>query len=400
MGKVETVEHHHSKGLTVHVYMGKQQGSASTSDFSASAIQSTVIAACAIAQATNPDPYAGLADAHLMATSCPQLALYYPWSLEPSQAIDLAKECEAMARTVDKRIINSEGTNVSSHLSWNLYANTHGFSGFYPTSMHSISCHLIGQDGNRMQQDGSYTISRDPNDLLPIDQLAIEAGKRTVRRLNARTLQTCRTPVLFVAEVAKGLIASFLSAISGGALYRRASFLVDQLGQSIFAEHVTISECPYLLKGFASAPFDEEGVATKERMLVVDGILQGYLLDSYSARRLGMATTGNAGGAHNIVLKTHDIGLEGLLKKMDKGLLVTEVMGQGVNLVTGDYSQGAAGFWVENGQIQYPVEEITLAGHLREMYHQIVAVGNDVDRRGSILTGSLLIDSMVVAGNS
>ncbi len=398
MGVVETVEYHRDKGIGITVYFGKRKGSASTSDPGADAIKAVVSAASRIAQLSGEDPYAGLADAELMAKTYPDLDLYHPWYIEPEQAIAMALECENQARAVDKRIVNSEGASVSTYQSVGVYGNSHGFIGGYPSSRHSISCSLVGQDAKGMQRDGYYTIARDANDLLSVALVAKEAAVRTVKRLGARRLKTCTVPVIFQAEIARGLIGSFLGAISGGNLYRKSSFLIDHLGKKVFADNISLYERPHIPKGFGSAPFDGEGVATHDRDLVTNGVLQGYLLGSYSARKLGMKTTGNAGGAHNILIKTSDHDLPSLLKQMGKGLLVTEVMGQGVNLVTGDYSRGASGFWVENGEIQYPVEEITIAGNLRDMYQHLVAVGNDIDRRGSIHTGSILLDSMMVAG--
>lgn len=398
MGSVETVEYHRDKGIGITVYFGKRKGSASTSDPEPDAVKSVVSAACNIARLSGEDPYAGLADPELLAKKYPDLDLYHPWRIDPEQAITMAEECENQARELDKRIVNSEGASVSTYQSVGVYGNSNGFIGGYPTSKHSLNCTLVAQDAKGMQRDGYYTVARDPDDLESTAIVAKEAAMRTVRRLGARKLKTCTVPVLFHSEIARGLIGSFLGAISGGNLYRKASFLSDHLGKKVFAKQVSIYERPFLLKGFASAPFDAEGVVTHDRDLVVDGVLQGYILGSYSARKLGMKSTGNAGGAHNILLKTSDYDLPGLFKQMNKGLFVTEVMGQGINIVTGDYSRGATGFWIENGEIQYPVEEITIAGNLRDMFANLVAIGNDIDRRGSIYTGSILLEKMMVAG--
>lgn len=398
MGSVETVEYHRDKGVGVTVYFGQRKGSASTSDPTPDSIKAVVQAACNIARLSSEDRYAGLADASLMAKKFPELDLYHPWSITPEQAIALALECENQARAVDKRITNSEGASVSTYQAIGVYGNTHGFIGSNAFSKHSISCTLVAQDPKGMQRDGYYTIARDASDLESVSAVAKKSGERTINRLGSRKIKTGNFPVLFHAEVARGLFGSFLGAISGGNLYRKSSFLLDHLGKKVLAEHINLAERPHILKGFGSAAFDAEGVATFDRELVVNGELHGYLLGSYSARKLGMKSTGNAGGAHNIFVKTSDLDLASLMKKMGKGLLVTEVMGQGVNIVTGDYSRGAVGFWVEDGMIQHPVEEITIAGNLRDMFLNIVAVGNDIDRRGSIFTGSVLLENMMVAG--
>lgn len=403
LGEVETVEYNRDKGVGVTVYFGQCKGSASTSDTSLEAVKNTVIAACNIARFTSEDPYSGLADAKLMAHNYPDLDLYHPWAITPEQAIQLAKECEDQARAFDPRIVNSEGASVSTHQGIHIYANSYGangggFNGAYASSRHGLNCSLVAQDSNGMQRDGSYTIARDAANLETIATVAKHAGERTVKRLGSRRLKTCQTPVIFHAEIASGLIGCFLSAIAGSSLYRKSSFLVDHLGKTVFSDHVKIYERPHLLKGLGSAPFDSEGVATHDRDLVIDGVLQGYLLGSYSARKLGMQSTGNAGGAHNVLIKTSNHNLTDLLKQMHTGLLITELMGQGINIVTGDYSRGAVGFWVENGEIQYPVDEITIAGNLRDMFRQLVTVGNDIDHRRSILTGSILLENMMIAG--
>ncbi len=398
LGEVETVEYNRDKGVGITVYFGQRKGSASTSDTQPDAIKAAVTAACHIARLCGEDNCAGLAEAELLAKNYPDLDLYHPWAIDPEQAIELANNCETQARAFDKRIVNSEGASVASHQGLSVYANTQGFIGSYLSSRHSFNCALVAQDSAGMQRDGSYTVARDPADLENVNVIAKEAGERTVKRLGARRVKTCQAPVVFQAEVARGLIGSLLGAISGGNLYRKASFLVDKLGQAVFAKQVHIYQRPHIPKALGSAPFDGEGVATYDNDLIKEGVLQNYILGSYSARKLGMRSTGNAGGAHNIFINTSDKDLKGLLQLMDTGLFVTDVMGQGVNRVTGDYSRGATGFWVEKGIIQYPVEEITIASNLCEMYQQIIAVGNDIDRRGSIQTGSILIEKMMIAG--
>ena len=397
-GEVETIEYNRDKGLAVTVYFGHQRGHASTSDLDRKAIDDTVDAACSIARHTAADPSAGLADEALLAREIPDLDLYHAWNLPVEQAIELARECEAAALASDARITNSEGGSVGTQESLFVYANSLGFSGGYPTSRHDISCAVIAESSNGMQRDYWYSSARDPLDLENVVDIGRRAGERTVRRLDARQAKTGEVPVLFEAPVAAGLIGHLVSAISGGSLYRKASFLLDAKGQAIFPSFVRISENPHIRKGLASSPFDHEGVATRARELVDQGVLQGYMLGSYSARKLGLQSTGNAGGNHNLIVQSTGEDFAALLKKMGTGVLVTELLGHGTNLVTGDYSRGAAGFWVENGEIQYPVEEITVAGNLREMFKNIVAVGNDVLVRGSKQCGSILIDRMMVAG--
>ena len=398
LGEVETLEYHRDRGLGVTVYFGQRKGSASTSDLGHEAIQATVRAACGIARYTAEDDCAGLADPTLMATAIPDLDLCHPWDLRAERAIEIATLCEAAARGVDARITNSEGGSVSSHLGLHVYGNTHGFSGGYYSTRHSVSCAVIGAQDDAMQRDYWYTVARDAADLEDAESVGRRAAERTVRRLGARRLGTRKAPVLFAAEIAGGLIGHFIGAIRGGSLYRKASFLLDHLGKPVFPDFVRIHEQPHLKKALGSAPFDSEGVATRARDIVRDGVLQGYVLDSYSARKLNMQTTGNAGGVHNLTIEPGTRDFEGLLQQMGTGLLVTETMGQGVNIVTGDYSRGATGFWVENGVIQYPVEEITIAGNLRDMLRHIAAVGNDVELRGNTRTGSLLVEEMTIAG--
>lgn len=396
-GEVETIEYNRDKGLGVTVYFGHQRGHASTSDLSPQAIKDTVAAAVSIARYTASDEFAGLADENLLARQIPDLGLYHPWDLSVEQAIELAKSCENAAFAVDKRIDNSEGASVSTQESLFMYGNSLGFLGGYPSTRHSVSCAVIAEDQG-MQRDYWYSSRRDAADLESAEQVGRLAGERTVRRLNARKIKTTDCPVLFEAPIASGLIGHLVGAISGGSLYRKSSFLLDSLGQEIFAPFVRIRELPHIHKGLASSPFDNEGVATHDRDLVRNGVLQGYLLGSYSARKLGMVSTGNAGGNHNLILESSGQSFAELLKMMGTGLVVTELLGHGINPVTGDYSRGAAGYWVENGEIQYPVEEITIAGNLKEMFKRIVAVGNDVLVQGSKQCGSILIDKMTIAG--
>jgi PmbA protein len=400
LGEVDTLEQQRDRGLGITVYFGHCKGSASTSDWKHEAVADTVRAACDIARHTGADPYSGLADPERITNKVPDLDLYHPWPLDVEQAIELAQACEAVALEQDPRIRNSEGASVSSYLGRAVYGNSHGFCGGYPSTRHSISCSVVAQDGNGMQRDYWFTSARDPADLEAVQSVGRQAAERAVRRLNSRRLSTRQIPVLFAPDMARGVFGHFISAIRGSALYRKASFLVDQLGQRIFPDFLRIHEQPHLLKALGSAPFDNEGVATDERDLVDCGVLQGYVLDSYSARRLGLQTTGNAGGVHNVSIEPGPLGLAELLRQMDTGLLVTHLMGQGINLVSGDYSRGAAGFWVENGEIRYPVEEITIAGNLRDMFAGIVAIGSDVDKRGNIRCGSLLLEQMTVAGQS
>ena len=397
-GEVETIEYNRDKGLGISVYIGQQRGSASTSDFSPQAVRDTVDAALNIARFTASDDCAGLPEPEMLATEFPDLDLYYPWSLNVEGAIELANRCEQAAFATDKRIKNSEGASVNVHESQFVYANSLGFIGGYPTSRHSISCSVIAGKNAAMQRDYWYSEARDPADLLAPETIGRITAERTVRRLNARKLSTMQVPVLFEAPIAASLIGSFVGAVSGSSLYRKSSFLLDQLGQQVFSSNIHIEDVPDIRKGLASGAFDGEGVKTQHRTIVDNGVLQGYFLGSYSARKLGMRTTGNAGGTHNLIVKPGELDLQGLLKKMDKGLLVTELLGSGVNAVTGDYSRGAAGFWVEHGEIQYPVEEFTIAGNLKDMYKHIAAVGNDVLVQGARQCGSVLIENMMVAG--
>jgi len=398
LNQVETIEYNRDKGLGVTCYFGQKRGHASTSDLSAAAIRDTVAKALTIAKYTAEDEFAGLPEADRLARDIPDLDLYYPWDLPVEQAIELAQTCEAAALGVDKRINNSEGGSVSTQESIFVYGNSLGFIAGYPTSRHSISCAVIAESDAGMQRDYWYTTARQASSLESAEAVGRITGERTLRRLDARKLKTMQAPVIFEASIAAGLLGSFVSAVSGGSLYRKSSFLLDSLGTQIFAPFIQIIERPHLKQGLGSAPFDNEGVVTTDRAVVKDGVLQGYFLSSYSARKLGMHTTGNAGGNHNLIIETSELDFPALLKKMGRGLVVTELLGQGVNAITGDYSRGAAGFWVEHGEIQYPVEEITIAGNLKDMFKQIVAVGNDVVVRGARQTGSILIENMTIAG--
>jgi len=397
-GEVETVEHQADKGLNITVYMGRRKGSAGTTDFSDKALADSVAAACTIAEYASEDPCAGLIDPAYLAGAIPDLDLHHPWELAPEQAIALATECEQHARDADPRLTNSDGTMVSTYSGSHLYGNSHGFIGGWQWSSHSFDCTMIAESGGGMQRDGWFTRARDHLDLEDPRSLGRQAAARTTARLGARRLSTRSAPVIFEAPVADGLFGAFVTAISGAALYRKASFLLGRLGTPVFADHLRIHEEPFLKKGMGSTPFDNDGMATRARDLVRDGVLQGYVLSAYSARKLGMAPTGNAGGVHNLIVEHGGKDLPALLKAMDTGLLVTDLIGFGVNQVTGDYSRGAAGFWVQGGKIQYPVEEITVAGNLADMYRRIVEVGSDVDRRGNIQTGSVLIENLTIAG--
>jgi PmbA protein len=399
-GDVETVEYNRDKGMGITVYFGKRRGNANTSDLSPEAIERTVEAACAIARHTAEDPATGLPDEpRLYHGTPPDLSLYHPWGLTVEESIELARRTEAAALAVDKRIGNSEGATIGAYDSDFVLANSSGFLAGFPTTKASISCSVVAEDKNGMQRDYWYSSQRDPHKLDDPETVGRIAGERTVRRLGARRLPTTEAPVLFDANIASGLLGHFVSAASGSSLYRQASFLLDRLGQRVFAPGIEIREDPHLRGEMASAYFDAEGVATSARRVVEDGVLKGWFLSSYSARKLGLQTTGNAGGNHNLLVTPGELDLAGLLRKMDRGFLVTDLMGQGVNPVTGDYSRGAAGFWVEKGQIQYPVEEVTIAGNLLAMFAGIVAVGNDAVWRGSKHCGSILLDRMTIAGD-
>ncbi|HEX8740530.1 MAG TPA: metalloprotease PmbA [Casimicrobiaceae bacterium] len=396
-GDVETITWHRDKGVGVTVYVGARRGHASTADFADDALQEAVSKAVAIARYTEEDPAAGLADPARLARSSRDLDLYHPWALDVDTAVALGCEAEAAALAVDPRLTNSEGAGVSHGASEFVYANSNGFCGGYRSSRHSIDCSVVGEENGSMQRDYWYTSARAPGDLVSASEVGRIAGERTVRRLGAKRLGTLTCPVLFEAPEAADLLGAFVHAVSGGTLYRRTSFLMDSVGTQVFARGVTIREEPHLLRARGSAPFDDEGVATTPRTVVADGTLEGYFLGSYSARKLGLATTGNAGGAHNLVVPGSE-DLPALMRRMGRGLFVTEQLGQGINPVTGDYSRGAAGFWIENGEIAYPVEEITIAGNLKQMFRDIVAIGTDVDKRGSRHVGSVLVAGMTVAG--
>ena len=402
-GRVETIEQNRDKGVGITVYIGKKRGNASTSDFSAKSLEDTVEAAYNIARFTAEDDCAGLPDADMLEKNPRDLKLFHPWLVTAEEAIALACRIEAAAFETDKRISNCDGASVHAQQSHFVSANSRGFSGGYAFSRHTLSVAPIAGKGAGMQRDDWYSSHRNAKQLASPEAIGRYAAERALARLNSRTIDTRKCPVLFEAPLAAGLLGSLVQAVSGGALYRKSSFLLDSLGQQIFPSHIQVTEDPHILGGVGSSPFDDEGVTTKKRDLVKDGVLQGYFLSTYSARKLGMQTTGNAGGSHNLVMtsslaKKSDNFVQ-MLKKMGTGLLVTELMGQGVNYVTGDYSRGASGFWVENGVIQYPVEEITIAGNMREMFQQIVAIGNDQLTRGTKTTGSILIESMTVAGS-
>ncbi len=401
-GEVETIEYNRDKGLGITVYLGQRRGNASTSDLSLAAIRDTVDAALSIARYTAIDDCSGLPDEGSLAREFPDLDLYHPWDLPVEKSISLARECEQAALERDPRIHNSEGAAVNVHEAQFVLANSLGFIGGYPTSRHSISCSVIAGQDDAMERDYWYSVARSANDILSASEVGRIAAERTVRRLGARQIATMQLPVLFESSVASSLLGHFVNGASGGSLYRKSSFLLDQLGKNVFAPHVNIDDMPDIARGLASGSFDDEGVKTLRRNVVEQGVLRGYFLGSYSARKLGMKTTGNAGGNHNLVMRASgpgELDLNGLIKTMNRGLLVTELLGQGVNTLTGDYSRGAAGFWVEHGEIQYPVHEVTIASNLKDMYRNIVAVGNDVLVQGSRQCGSILVDGMTVAGS-
>jgi len=398
LGEVETVEYHCDQGIGVTVYFGQKKGSASTNDISPDSLKETVKAACSFARYTSEDEYAGLPDAEQLATEFPDLDLYHPWDIDAEQAIALSIECENAARTYDKAISNSEGATVNTHQGARVFGNSLGFLHSNVSSRHSLSCSVLAGTGDGMQRDYWYSVARNASDLESARQVGEKAAQRTIARLDARSLSTRQCPVLFAPEMASGLIGALIGAISGGSLYRKASFLLDALDTRIMPDFVRIHEQPFLKGALGSASYDAEGVATKNRDIVSEGILRSYILSTYSARKLGMQTTGNAGGVHNLTVESGCHDFKDMLKLLDTGLLITELMGQGINRVTGDYSRGASGFWVENGIIQYPVQEITVAGNLKNMLLNIVAIGNDVDMRGNIRVGSILLEQMAIAG--
>ena len=399
MGEVETLESQRDRCLGITVFFGQQKGSASTTDLGSEAVAETVRKACSIARFTSTDPFAGLADAALMIREFPELDLYHSWDLPATQAIDLATRCEAAALTSDQRIENSEGATVSSSEGVTVYGNSHGFMGIKQGTSHSASCVVVAGQDQEMQRDYWYTSARDPGDLMDVDALGQKAAQRALARLGSRKLDTREARVLFPAELARSLLGHLVAAVRGTAQYRKASYLCDAIGQQVLATRINVYERPHLKKAAGSTAFDSEGVATADRDLVNDGVLQGYVLNSYTARKLGMATTANGGGVHNLELEPGQASPEELMDRMGNGLLLTELIGQGINIITGDYSRGAAGFWVENGKIQYPVHEITIAGNLAAMLTGILAVGNDLDVRSGIRTPSLLLSEMTIAGN-
>ncbi|MDR1311656.1 MAG: metalloprotease PmbA [Burkholderiaceae bacterium] len=402
-GEIETIEHNRDKGVGVTLYIGKKRGNATSSDFSEKSIRETVHAAYNIASFTAEDSSAGLPDADRMAQHPPDLQLYHPWRITAEEAVDIAVRCESAAFAMDSKITNSEGASVDIHHTRFVMADSQGFIGGYPSSRHTISVAPIAGEGAGMQRDHWYTSSRVPEELLAPEFVGRRAAERALARLGARRIETQKCPVLLEAPLAAGLVNTLVNALSGGALYRQSSFLPDSLGQPIFPAHIYLLEDPHITCGIASAPFDDEGVQTGRRHVVQRGIVEGYFLSSYSARKLGLQTTGNAGGAHNLSFFSSetksDDDLDAMLGKLDRGLFVTDLMGQGVNYVTGDYSRGASGYWVENGRIQYPVQEITIAGNLKEMYRGIAAIGADTFIRYGNETGSVLIEEMTVAGN-
>lgn len=404
-GAVETIEHNRDKGLGVSVYIGERphakRGHASTSDFSRAALEQTVEAALAIARHTAEDGCAGPADPELLARDVPDFDLFHPWALETEAAIEHARRCEAAAFSVSRKIRNSEGASLSTQQTQFLMANSLGFRGGFPSTRHSLSCSVIAEYRGLMQRDDWYSSARVPEQVAEPAALGRYAGARAMARLGARKIGTRQARVLYEAPVAGGLIGHLVSAVSGSSLYRKASFLVDSLGKQVLNPIVNIDELPHQPRAMGSTPFDDEGVATRDRSVVRNGVLQGYFLGSYSARKLGMRSTGNAGGAHNLEIRQRQPGtdLVGMLRLMGSGLFVTELLGQGLNLVTGDYSRGAAGYWVENGEIAYPVEEVTIAGNLRDIFQGIVAIGSDILVRGGRSTGSILVDNMTIAGH-
>jgi PmbA protein len=398
LGEIETLEYQRDRGLGVTVYFGQRKGSASTSDLGRAAVADTVAKACSIARFTAADDCAGLPEERLLAREYPDLDLSHPWPIEPDRAIELARRCEATALALDPRVTNSEGAMLATHRGLRVYGNTRGFLGGYPSTSHSLSCAVLASQNDEMQRDYWYTAARDWRTLEEAEAVGRQSAQRAVERLGSRKIATCKAPVLYVPELARGLLRSFVGAVSGGSQYRKSTFLLDAAGTSVFPTFFNIAERPHIPAGLGSSPFDAEGVRTRDRELVAGGVLEGYVLDTYSARKLGRESTGNAGGIHNLVVEPGAHDYQGLVRLMNRGLIVTELMGQGINLVTGDYSRGAAGFWVEGGRIEFPVHEVTIAGNLKAMLQGIVAVGRDVDLRGAIRTGSLLVEEMTIGG--
>lgn len=398
MGQVETLAFHESKGVGVTVYLDKRQGTASGSDTTPSALKAMVEAAIEIAKVSAPDPCFGLASRELVDNHYPDLDLFYPWDISPAEAIERAQQCEQLAIESDKRIINSDGANVSTYRFYNGHADSYGREGIVTSTRHSISCSLIAEENGAMQRDYEYSTSRHPDKLWSIDKIAGSAADRVVKRLGSRKIKTQKAPVLFSSRLSSGLIGSFIGAISGSNLYRKNSFLLDSLGAQVFPSYIRIHEQPHLKCALGSAPFDDEGVITRPNVIVNEGRVCQYVLSSFSARKLGLETTANSGGVYNLTVDATAGDLEDLLKKMDTGLLVTELMGQGVNGVTGDYSRGASGFWVQGGKIQFPVEEITIAGNLKDIFHHIVAIGTDINPNSAARCGSILVEKMMIGG--
>lgn len=397
--ELENIEFNQEGALGISVYVGQHKGSASTADLSLPALEQTVKAAVDIAKYTSADEFSGLVNEESLATNIQDLDLFHPYTISPEQAIEFCIESEKSAFATDSKITNSDGASLSSYQGFKVYGNSHGFVQGYPSTRHSLSCSVIAQDEGEMQRDYAYTVDREFHKLDSAILVGEKAAKAAVAMLNPKKLDTCQLPVIFHAEIASSLFGHLVSAISGGSLYRKSSFLMDSLGTQVLPEFVNVEERPHIQKGLASSPFDSEGVQTVDRNIIESGILTSYLLTGYSARKMGMSTTGHAGGIHNWLVKATDPDLAALMNKMDKGLLVTELMGQGVNTVTGDYSRGAAGFWVENGEIQYPVSEITIAGNLKDIFQKIVAIGGDIEKRGAVQTGSILVENMQIAGN-
>ena len=398
LGDVENLEYTNDRAIGVTVYHGLRKGSASSSDFSVDAMRETVAKASAFAKYTAVDKYAGLANAELMASDVPDLELSHDWKIDADAAIKIALSCEDSARGYDKRISNSEGATVSTSSGVRAYGNSHGFVGSFPRSSHSISCSVVGEANGEMERDYHYSAAREPGELESPEQIGETAARRTVSRLGSRKIKTTKAPVLYAPEIARTFVGHVIGAIAGVAQYRRSSFLLDAVGENIFPDFFQLQERPHIPRAMASRPYDAEGVAVSDRDIVIDGKLQGYVLSSYSARRLGLETTGNAGGTHNLIVPGNAGDMAAIIKSMQSGLLVRELIGQGVNPVTGDYSRGAVGYWIENGEIAYPVHEVTIAGNLRELYQRIIAIGNDQDIRGGIRCGSLLVDGMTIAG--
>ncbi|MEG3132851.1 metalloprotease PmbA [Rouxiella sp. T17] len=397
-GEVENVEFNSDGALGITVYYQQRKGSASSTDLSPDAIARTVQAALDIARYTSPDPYAGVADEEMLAYDAPDLDLFHPTELDADRGIELAARAEQAALAVDKRITNTEGGSFNSHYGIRVFGNSHGMLQSYCSTRHSISASVIAEAAGDMERDYAYTIARSFDELKSPEWVGAECARRTLSRLSPRKLPTMKAPVMFAAEVATGLFGHLVGAISGGSIYRKSSYLLDSMGKQILPEWITIEEHPHLLKGLASTPFDSEGVRTKRRDIVKDGVLQTWLMTCYSARKLGLQTTGHAGGIHNWRIAGQGDDFEAMLRKLDKGLLVTELMGQAVSGITGDYSRGAAGFWVENGEIQYPVSEITIAGNLKDMLRNMVSIGSDIETRSNIQCGSIILPEMKIAG--